>query len=53
MEAIERQHIATVLKQTGWRIEGKRGAAKILGVNASTLRSRIKKLGIRRSDDVS
>ena len=53
MEGIERQHIATVLKQTGWRIEGARGAAKILGINPSTLRSRIKKLGIRRSDDVS
>jgi PAS domain S-box-containing protein len=53
METIEREHIAAVLRQTGWRIEGARGAAKILGINPSTLRSRIKKLGIRRSDDVS
>src|SRR5699024_3308248 len=46
MEEIERQHIANVLKQAGWRIEGPRGAASVLGVNPSTLRSRIKKLGI-------
>src|SRR5262249_5458107 len=50
MEDVERQHIANVLKQTGWRIEGERGAARFLGVNPSTLRSRIKKLGIRRSE---
>jgi PAS domain S-box-containing protein len=53
MEAIERRHIAAVLKQTGWRIEGPRGAAAVLGINPSTLRSRIKKLGIRRSDEAS
>ena len=53
MDAVEREHIAAVLKQTAWRIEGPRGAANILGINPSTLRSRIKKLGIRRSDEVS
>jgi PAS domain S-box-containing protein len=51
MEDVERQHIATVLKQTRWRIDGPNGAARVLDVNPSTLRSRIKKLGIRRSDD--
>jgi PAS domain S-box-containing protein len=53
MEDVERAHIARVLKQTGWRIDGPQGAARSLGINPSTLRSRIKKLGIRRSGDVS
>jgi transcriptional regulator with GAF, ATPase, and Fis domain len=53
MQDIERRHIADVLKQTGWRIEGERGAARVLGINPSTLRSRIRKLGLRRSDDPS
>jgi PAS domain S-box-containing protein len=53
IEDVEREHIARVLKQTRWRIEGPSGAAQHLGVNPSTLRSRIKKLGIRRSEDLS
>ena len=53
LEDVERRHIVGVLRETGWRIEGALGAARVLGVNPSTLRSRIKKLGIRRSDDVS
>ena len=53
MEDVERAHIARVLKQTGWRIDGPQGAARSLGINPSTLRSRIKKLGIRRSGDLS
>jgi PAS domain S-box-containing protein len=53
MEDIERQHIASVLRRTRWRIDGPQGAARSLGINPSTLRSRIKKLGIRRSEDLS
>jgi transcriptional regulator with GAF, ATPase, and Fis domain len=53
MDDVERQHIASVLKQTGWRIEGAAGAARVLGLNPSTLRSRMKKLRIRRSEDLS
>src|SRR5262249_8782755 len=49
LEAVERDHIATVLRHTNWVITGPRGAATILGLNPSTLRSRIKKLGISRS----
>jgi formate hydrogenlyase transcriptional activator len=49
LEAVERDHIATVLRHTNWVITGPRGAAKVLGLNPSTLRSRIKKLGISRS----
>jgi PAS domain S-box-containing protein len=49
LEATEREHILSVLGQTGWVVEGARGAAKILGLHPNTLRSRIKKLGIRRT----
>jgi FADH2 O2-dependent halogenase len=40
-------HIRTVLRHTGGRISGPRGAAAILGLPPSTLRSRIKKLGLK------
>jgi PAS domain S-box-containing protein len=46
---VERDHILTTLKRSGWRIEGPAGAAHLLGLNPSTLRSRMKKLGIERS----
>lgn len=49
LEDIERQHILAVLKQTNWRIEGAQGAARILDLQPSTLRSRMQKLGIARS----
>jgi len=45
---VERRHIESVLAQTNWMIEGDRGAAKILNLSPSTLRSRMQKLGIRR-----
>jgi formate hydrogenlyase transcriptional activator len=48
LEELERSHILEVLQQTGWRVEGPKGAARILGLNPSTLRSRMVKLGIRR-----
>jgi formate hydrogenlyase transcriptional activator len=52
MDAIERDHVLSILRQTRGTIEGPKGAAAILGVNPSTLRSRMKKLGIdRRSAD--
>jgi transcriptional regulator with GAF, ATPase, and Fis domain len=44
-EAMAR-HIRRVLEMTGGRVEGERGAAKLLGVNPSTLRNRMHKLGI-------
>jgi len=47
LEAVERDHIVRVLEQTNWKVSGKNGAAEILGLNRSTLRARIKKLGIR------
>jgi PAS domain S-box-containing protein len=45
---IERSHIIKVLEQCGWKIEGKDGAAAILGLKPSTLRSRLAKLQISR-----
>jgi len=49
LEEVERAHILQVLASTGWMIEGERGAARVLGLNASTLRGRLRKLGIRKS----
>jgi len=46
---MEKQHIREVLNTTGWRVSGKLGAAEILGLNESTLRSRMKKLNIHRT----
>ncbi len=48
LQEIESAHIIRVLKQTDWVIEGKNGAARILDLNPSTLRGRMRKLGIRR-----
>jgi len=48
LEDVERKHILDVLKKTGWRITGKKGAAEILGMKRSTLQSKMKKLGISR-----
>ena len=48
LEEVEREYILRTLENTGWRIEGPHGAAKILGLNPSTLRTRMIKLGIQR-----
>ena len=45
---VERAHILRVLHANAWRIEGPRGAAAALGLRPSTLRSRMRKLGVRR-----
>jgi transcriptional regulator with GAF, ATPase, and Fis domain len=49
LDDAQRQHIAAVLEHTGGRIEGSGGAADILQIKPSTLRHRIKKLGIQRN----
>ena len=46
--AIERAHIVKVLTQTSWKISGPDGAAAILGVPPSTLRSKMKRCQIQR-----
>jgi formate hydrogenlyase transcriptional activator len=50
LNAVEREHIAAVLRRTGGVIEGPKGAATLLDMKPSTVRYRIKKLGIRRTD---
>ncbi len=49
IDQVERNHILEVLIRTNWRIEGTDGAAALLNLNPSTLRSRMKKLGVKRS----
>jgi transcriptional regulator with GAF, ATPase, and Fis domain len=49
IDQVERNHILEVLMRTNWRIEGADGAAALLKLNPSTLRSRMKKLGVQRS----
>jgi formate hydrogenlyase transcriptional activator len=49
LEAVERDYILTVLQQTDWVITGPRGAARLLDLAPSTLRNRMKKLGITRA----
>ena len=48
LEENERDHIVATLERTSWRIAGAGGAADLLAINPSTLRSRIQKLGIVR-----
>ncbi|MDP3331835.1 MAG: sigma 54-interacting transcriptional regulator [Methylococcaceae bacterium] len=48
LEEVEREHILRVLDSCGWRVRGQGGAAAILGLNPSTLESRMLKLGIHR-----
>jgi transcriptional regulator with GAF, ATPase, and Fis domain len=42
----EREHILHALECTGGQVKGPKGAAAMLGINGSTLVSRMKKLGI-------
>jgi formate hydrogenlyase transcriptional activator len=48
LQEIEREYIVRVLKQTNWKVSGKNSASEILGLNRSTLRARMQKLGIRK-----
>jgi formate hydrogenlyase transcriptional activator len=48
LEDAERRHVESVLASTYWVVEGPKGAAGILQMNPSTLRSLMKRLGIRR-----
>ncbi|HBP90421.1 MAG TPA: sigma 54-interacting transcriptional regulator [Nitrospirales bacterium] len=49
IQDLERQNILLALEQSGWKVSGEKGAARLLGMNASTLASRMKALGINRT----
>ena len=46
----EREHILGALRETGWVLGGPKGAAAQLGMKRSTLRWKMKRLGISRAD---
>jgi formate hydrogenlyase transcriptional activator len=46
LESIEREHISGALRQSRGRLSGNRGAAERLGMNRTTLQSKLKRLGI-------
>ena len=48
LEEYERRYIRKVLERVDWVVSGSEGAAALLGINASTLRGRMRKLGIQR-----
>lgn len=45
---LEKNYIAETLAQANWKVEGPGGAAELLGMSPSTLRGRMKKLGLQR-----
>ncbi len=50
LQTLQREHILAALDRSKWVIEGDRGAARQLGLHPNTLRSRIRKLGLKRAD---
>jgi transcriptional regulator with GAF, ATPase, and Fis domain len=50
LKRLERDSILAALEQARWRISGSGGAADLLGVNANTLASRMRVLGIKRKE---
>jgi transcriptional regulator with GAF, ATPase, and Fis domain len=46
----ERKNLMTVLEKTHWKIKGENGVAELLGVKATMLKVRIKKMGLKRPD---
>jgi PAS domain S-box-containing protein len=48
LKEMERTHIISILEACNWTVKGRGNAAESLGMKESTLRSRMKKLGIRR-----
>jgi transcriptional regulator with GAF, ATPase, and Fis domain len=45
---VQREHIRSVLERVGWRIRGEGGAAERLGLQPTTLETRMVKLGVLR-----
>jgi transcriptional regulator with GAF, ATPase, and Fis domain len=50
LESLERDNIVRALEACDGRVAGERGAARLLGMNPSTLASRMKALGVSRRD---
>ena len=50
LDEVEKIHIINVLVRCKWQIEGNDGAAKVLGINPSTLRFKMKKMEIQRPE---
>jgi len=50
LEELERNHIIKTLEKTYWKISGPGGAAEILKMNPETLRSKMRKLNIKRNN---
>lgn len=48
LEELERKNLINALESVGWKISGENGAARLLGMNPSTLSSRMKALGVKR-----
>ena len=48
LDDVQRNHILNTLQNTGWRVSGRNGAARLLDINPKTLETRMKKLGIHR-----
>jgi formate hydrogenlyase transcriptional activator len=46
LESVERSNILRALEESDWKVKGEGNAASRLGLKPSTLRSRMKKLGI-------
>ncbi|MBF0411329.1 MAG: sigma 54-interacting transcriptional regulator [Desulfamplus sp.] len=52
LEEVERDYIVQILEKTDWKVSGKNSANEILGLNRSTLRARMRKLGIEKNIDL-
>ncbi|OEU66002.1 MAG: hypothetical protein BBJ57_10195 [Desulfobacterales bacterium PC51MH44] len=48
LDEVQRNYILRTLEEANWKIEGKQSASERLAINPSTLRSRIRKLGIKK-----
>jgi transcriptional regulator with GAF, ATPase, and Fis domain len=48
LEELERANLLAALEATGWKVAGAKGAAALLGLNPSTVNSRMKALGLKR-----
>jgi transcriptional regulator with GAF, ATPase, and Fis domain len=52
LSGVEKQHIIEVLRRCGGKISGKGGAADLLKLPASTLNSKMRKLGITKNSNI-